>query len=219
MSQTQPRSKSSPAESTTTPQRGPTARQRRIEEQRQRIEAHQKEQRRKRLSIAAGIIVVVLAIIAGFWFLMPKPVAAQGHQVPIEGNRQHEPQGTPIQYRNRPPSSGDHYDQTAPYGVTQTPVATGNWVHNLEHGAVVVLYRPDLCDGDCVNVLRDTYNSAPSSQLFPGYKKMIVTPYTDMDHAVATVAWGWLDEMDQPDKDRILAFYRAHVDRGPEQAL
>jgi hypothetical protein len=48
---------------------------------------------------------------------------------------------------------------------------------------------------------------------------MVVTPYTEMDHAVATVAWGWLDEMDQPDKDRILAFYRAHVDRGPEQAL
>jgi hypothetical protein len=43
-----------------------------------------------------------------------------------------------------------------------------------------------------------------------------------MDHAIDAVAWGWLDEMDQTnpvDKDRILAFYRAHVDRGPEQAL
>ena len=217
MSQTQPTSK--PVASTTAVQRGPTARQRRIEEQRRRIEQHQREQRRKRLTIGAGIAVAVVVLIAAVWYLFPKPVAAQGHQVPIEGQRQHQPQGTPINYRNRPPSSGDHYDQTAPYGVTSTPVATGNWVHNLEHGAVVVLYRPDLCDDSCVSTLRDTYNSAPSSQLFPGYKKMIVTPYTDMDHAVATVAWGWLDEMDQPDKDRILAFYRAHVDRGPEQAL
>ena len=214
MSQTQPK-----ANSVETAQRGPTARQRRIEEQRRRIEAHHKEERRKRLSIAGAIIVAVLVVIAAAWFLLPKPAAAQGHQVPIEGNRQHEPQGTPIQYRNRPPSSGDHYDQPSTYGVFQAPVPTGNWVHNLEHGAVVVLYRPDLCDASCVNAVRDTYNSAPSSQLFPGYKKMIVTPYTDMDHAVATVAWGWLDEMDQADKDRILAFYRAHVDRGPEQAL
>jgi hypothetical protein len=163
--------------------------------------------------------VAVVVLIAAVCYLFPKPVAAQGRQVPTDGTRQHQPQGTPMTYRNRPPSSGDHYDQTAPYGVTSTPVAAGNWVHNLEHGAVVVLYRPDLCDDSCVSTLRDTYNSAPSSQLFPGYKKMIVTPYTDMDHAVATVAWGWVDEMDQPDKDRILAFYRAHVDRGPEQAL
>jgi hypothetical protein len=58
--------------------------------------------------------------------------------------------------------------------------------------------------------------------LFPGTRKMLVIPYQDMDHAVASVAWGWVDEMDTTapvDKDRILAFYRAHVDKGPEQAL
>jgi len=48
---------------------------------------------------------------------------------------------------------------------------------------------------------------------------MVVQSYQDMDHAVAVVAWGWLDEMDLPDKERVLAFYRAHVDRGPESAL
>jgi hypothetical protein len=196
-----------------------TSRQRRIDEQRRRIEDHQRDQRRKRLRLGGIIVVAVVVIAAGLWLLLPKPVAAQGHQVPIEGNRQHMPQGSAINYRNRPPSSGDHYDQPYSYGVAASQVPTGNWVHNLEHGAVVVLYRPDLCDDSCVSVLRDSYNSAPSSQLFPGYKKMVVTPYTDMDHAVATVAWGWLDEMDAVDKDRVLAFYRAHVDHGPEQAL
>ena len=196
-----------------------TSRERRIQEQRRRIETLHREQRRKRMTIGGIAVAGALAVIAAVIFLMPRPTAAQGHQVPIEGNRQHVSQGQPIQYRNRPPSSGDHYDQPWNYGVSDQQVPTGNWVHNLEHGGIVVLYRPDLCDQTCVGQLRDTYNSAPSSQLFPGYRKMVVTPYPDMDHAIATVAWGWVDEMDVVDKDRILAFYRAHVDRGPEQAL
>jgi hypothetical protein len=40
-----------------------------------------------------------------------------------------------------------------------------------------------------------------------------------MDYAVTSAAWGWVDEMDQPDPARIVAFYREHVDRGPEDAL
>jgi len=196
-----------------------TSRQRRIEEQRKKIETARSQQRRKRVVWGAGIILVVAIAIAALVLLLPKPVAAQGHQVPIEGNRQHVAQGTVIPYRNRPPSSGDHYDQPAGYGFFQREIPTGNWVHDLEHGGIVVLYRPDLCDDTCQSQLQDVYNSAPSSALFPGTRKMLVVPYQDMDHAIATVAWGWLDEMDQFDKDRILAFYKAHVDKGPEQAL
>ena len=163
--------------------------------------------------LVAAVLVALVVVFA------PRPAAAQGRQVPIEGNRQHVAQGTVVQYRNRPPSSGDHYDTPAGYGFFQREIPTGNWVHDLEHGGIVVLYRPDLCDQACQTQLQDTYNSAPSSQLFPGTRKMLVGPYQDMDHAVAVVAWGWIDEMDAFDKDRILAFYRAHVDKGPEQAL
>jgi len=196
-----------------------TSRQRRIEEQRRKIETARSQERRKRMVWFGAIVIIVAIAIAGLIFLMPKPVAAQGHQVPIEGNRQHVAQGTNVPYRNRPPSSGDHYDQPAGYGFFQRDIPTGNWVHDLEHGGIVVLYRPDLCDQTCQNQLQDTYNSVPSSALFPGTRKMLVVPYTDMDHEIATVAWGWLDEMDAFDKDRITAFYKAHVDKGPEQAL
>jgi hypothetical protein len=199
-----------------------TSRQRRIEEQRRKIDALRSQQRRRRMlwglaAVGLAAVLIVLALI----FIKP-PVAAQGRQVPIEGNRQHVPQGQPIPYRNRPPSSGDHYDQPAGYGFFQREIPTGNWVHDLEHGGIVVLYRPDLCDQSCQSQLQDVYNSAPTSAIFPGTRKMLVVPYQDMDHAIAAVAWGWVDEMDQTqpvDKDRIIAFYRAHVDRGPEQAL
>lgn len=196
-----------------------TSRQRRIEEQRRKIENVRGQQRRKGMMVG-GVAVLIAAVLIGLVVMfMPRPVAAQGRQVPIEGNRQHVPQGTVIDYKNRPPSSGDHYDQTSGYGVFQREVPAGNWVHTLEHGGIVVLYRPDLCDASCQTVLQSAYNDAPSSQMFPGQRKMAVIPYSDMDHQIATVAWGWIDEMDSPDKDRVLAFYRAHVDRGPEQAL
>ncbi|MBV9172593.1 MAG: DUF3105 domain-containing protein [Chloroflexi bacterium] len=197
-----------------------TSRQRRIEEQRRKIEAHRQDQRRRRLIWVGVAVVVALALLVIGSFLYRPPVQAQGHQVPIEGNRQHVPQGSEVDYRNRPPSSGDHYDNPAGYAFypPNRQVPTGNWVHNLEHGATVVLYRPDLCDSTCQGQLQDVFNSASASSYFPGIKKIVITPYTDMDHAIATVAWGWLDEMDQVDKDRILAFYKAHLDKGPELA-
>ena len=196
-----------------------SSRQRRIEEQRRKIDAARALQRRKRIMWVIPIVLIAAVLVALLVVFVPRPAAAQGRQVPIEGNRQHVGQGTVVQYRNRPPSSGDHYDQPAGYGFFQREIPTGNWVHDLEHGGIVVLYRPDLCDQACQTQLQDTYNSAPSSALFPGTRKMLVGPYQDMDHAVAVVAWGWIDEMDAFDKDRILAFYRSHVDKGPEQAL
>jgi hypothetical protein len=196
-----------------------SSRQRRIDDQRRKIEAVRSQQRRKRFMLGGAAVVVAAVLIAAVVILLPRPVSAQGRQVPIEGNRQHVAQGTVVPYRNRPPSSGDHYDTPAGYGFFQREIPSGNWVHDLEHGGIVALYRPDLCDQACQSQLQDAYTSAPSSALFPGTRKLLVTPYQDMDHAIAVVAWGWIDELDAFDKDRVLAFYRAHVDRGPEQAL
>jgi hypothetical protein len=144
-------------------------------------------------------------------------VAAQGRQVPIEGDRQHVAQGADVAYRNRPPSPGDHYPTPAGYGVFTRDIPLGNLVHALEHGGIVVYYRPDLCDQGCQDQLRQAYNSAPRSRQY-GVVKMVVAPWQDMDHAVTSAAWRWVD-MDQADSERIVAFYRAHVDRGPEDAL
>ena len=116
------------------------------------------------------------------------------------------------------PSSGDHYPTPAGYGVFTREIAGGNPVHTLEHGGIVVYYRPDLCQQACVAQLQRAYSSAPKSQRY-GVVKMVVTPWSDVDQVITMAAWGWVDPMDAPDVDRILAFYREHVDRGPEDAL
>jgi hypothetical protein len=127
----------------------------------------------------------MLLVVGAAVLVMSRPATAErGRQVPIEGNRQHVNQGTDMPYRNRPPSSGDHYPSPAGYGVFTRTIPAGNLVHALEHGAIVVYYRPDLCDQACVEQLRQAYNSAPRSRTY-GVVKMVVAPWQDMDHAAA----------------------------------
>jgi hypothetical protein len=157
--------------------------------------------------------VAVAAVI----LLMPKGVASQMHQVQTFPDT-HYPEGAPIPTNQwlRPPSSGPHWEtlpQPQEYRMydTSAPLPPGRYVHMLEHGAVVVLYRPDLCDSACVEQLGQFYDSAPRSSLVP-VRHLAITPYQDMDHAIAVVAWGWIDEMDQFDRDRIMADFKSKVD-------
>ena len=202
-----------------------TSRQRRIEEQRRKIEAVRTEQRRKRLIWLAAIILVVAVAVVALVVLMPHgtAVASQMRQVPTQpGN--HLDEGTPLNasmWGTRPPTSGVHYatvPQPQEYRMYDTPLTPGRWVHMLEHGAVVVLYRQDLCDAGCVQQLGSFYDSAPRSSI-PGIgiRHLAVTPYQDMDHAIAVVAWGYIDEIDvgandQVDTDRIMADFKSKVD-------
>ena len=141
-----------------------TPRQRRIEEQRAKIETMRHGYQRRRLRWGGLILVAFAAVVAVSVLFLRPPTDPQGHQVPMEGNRQHNPAGTAIQYKNRPPSSGDHYDQPWGYGVVEREVATGSWVHTLEHGGIVILYNcPNNSCPDVVNQLRDVYSSARDS--------------------------------------------------------
>jgi hypothetical protein len=191
-----------------------SSRQRRIEEQRRKIEAARGEQRRKRLTWLVGIIVVVALALVVLILMLPRSASAsQMRQVTTE-TATHIDEGAPLTYAHRPPSSGMHYGtlpQPQEYRMYDTPLTPGRWVHMLEHGAVVVLYRPDLCDDACVQQLGKFYDSAPRSNLV-GVRHLAITPYQDMDHAIAVVAWGYIDEMDQVDTDRITSDFKAKVD-------
>ena len=138
-----------------------------------------------------------------------KPVADEG--------RNHIPDTQQPQYKHYPPASGPHYDEPANWGAYARPLPEGRWVHNLEHGGVVVLYKcPSGCP-DLVKQLEDFYATAPQSTHWKEVK-LVVTPYDKMEHQLAIVAWDWVDELDAFDRDRLLKFYNGHLDRGPEDA-
>ena len=81
-----------------------SSRQKRIEEQRRKIDAVRIQQRRRRM-IWGAIIIVVVAIAAGLVVLFfPRPVSGSMRQVVTEAAT-HVDEGAPLTYHNRPPSS------------------------------------------------------------------------------------------------------------------
>ena len=132
--------------------------------------------------------------------------------------RAHVPRGTPIDYGARPPIGGPHYNGWYPsYGVVEQSVSAGLWVHNLEHGAIVLLYRCENGCADLVARLRAFHAALPKGRnARSGAARLLATPYAEMDHRIAVVAWGQLLELDDFDPERVEAFYLEHLDRGPE---
>lgn len=46
-----------------------------------------------------------------------------------------------IEYKDNPPSSGKHFEIPIKWGVYATEQPTEHWVHNLEHGQIVITYK------------------------------------------------------------------------------
>jgi hypothetical protein len=181
------------------------------------------EARKRALIGRTAVIVIAIALVGAltvaafttsFFGLMTAPI---GRAMPL-GKADHVAEGTPIEYTSRPPTSGPHFASWYPsYGVVEQPVPAGNWVHNLEHGAIVVLYNcPDGCP-DLVAQLKELHANLPKGRnARGGVARMLAVPYADMDHRIAVTAWGRLLELDQFDADQIQRFYEAYIDRGPE---
>ncbi len=161
--------------------------------------------------LLAGVVVV--AINTSLFGLAAPQI---GRAMPVE-KAEHVPDGTVISYRTRPPTSGAHYDAPSPsYGMAEQEVPPGNWVHNLEHGAIVLLYNcPSGCP-DLVAQIKDLYASLPRGRNGRLGGRLLAVKYADMDHKLAVAAWGRLLELDDFDPDQIRKFYDAYIDRGPE---
>lgn len=140
-----------------------------------------------------------------------------GRKMPVSGS-DHIREGTIPVYQTRPPTSGPHYPTWEPnYGVHEKEVPVGKWVHNLEHGGIVLLYK---CSMDCPNRLsefRELHASLPKGRNAQrGNARLLIVPYADMGRTFAVVAWGRLLELDEFDPEQITEFYEAFIDRGPE---
>jgi len=171
-------------------------------------------QKAETVSLPIAALVLILVTSGVFTSLLTPSV---GQTVPIEA-ADHVPENSQITWKNRPPSSGPHYPVWSQnYGVLEQGLAPGYWVHNLEHGAVAVLYNcPDGCP-DIVQQLKDLYPNLPKGRNSRGGQpRVLIVPYTDMDTKIAAVAWGWLLKLDSVDADKLTRFVEARIDRGPE---
>lgn len=140
-------------------------------------------------------------------------------QQAIEG-RVHIPVCSAVEYGTKPPSSGNHYPVWAAYGVYTAPVPEGYWVHNLEHGTIVISYNCTGCENDiaaAATMLSGLPNDPECVSLGEGvFRRSLMTPDPYLDVPFAASAWGWTLRASCFDADAFQAFALAHYNQGPE---
>ncbi len=178
-----------------------------------RLEELRKEQAaqdRKRKFLIAGITIpVLLAIIIGTFLVIKNASDA----TKIDGlktydglTRNHVT--TAPKYPQTPPVGGDHLAIWQNCGVYASPIADGNGVHSLEHGAVWITYQPTLPAAQIAKLA-----AAAKGQLF-----LLVSPYPNLPAPVVASAWGkqvYLDNADDPRLEKFINAYQ-HGPQTPE---
>ena len=130
----------------------------------------------------------------------------------------HVAQCTPITYATNPPTSGSHYGLWASWRAYADRVPRGFWVHNLEHGGVVVTYNcPTGCAAE-VAALTAFLDARPADPLCvaPIRNRFVVTPDPLLDTRFAASAWGASLRSDCFDLAALGSFIDAHYVQAPE---
>lgn len=118
----------------------------------------------------------------------------------IEAGDPHDP------YNSNPPTSGPHTSSIST-GVYTRAFPDENLIHNLEHGHIWLSYR-DADDSEALSMLRSLQSQ------FPGL--VVVTYRPENDARVTAAAWLRLLNLDELNRDEILAFVVRHVNNAPE---
>ncbi len=134
--------------------------------------------------------------------------------------REHTAQGASVRFDYCPPASGRHYN----LGSGLAPLARRfyepdvnfppqHWIHNLEHGYTVILYRGDPGAAALEELRRVMDEASPSDWNLTNCgtgvdNKVIVIRFDDMDPGVncAAVSWDRALLQEQLDADELIAF-------------
>jgi hypothetical protein len=231
-----------PTGTATRPVGGTRVRAGRRERQRSAYKPSFLERYRTPLFVLATIVGVVL--IGGFVFVsasspayactqewVPTPTAAPtagatpalGYVQPDMGQR-HVPVGEKVTYTYCPPASGMHYNragagpiQPRVYGPSDAVIPQG-WIHNLEHGALVVLYTgtSEGATPEGQTALKAFYDAFPKSPLC-GFDKGAIGPviarFDQMATQYAAIVWGRVLPLDKFEPAEILAFWNQWGER------
>ena len=160
---------------------------------------------RRLLYIIAGTGIAALAIVLGIVFLaggggdddLAATMQEAGCQLKTVqaavGDHSAELDATSNpKWNTDPPTSGPHNDVPAVYGEYDTPLKIAQVVHNLEHGAVFVLYGPQVPQAT-VQQLRDFYNEDT--------RGLLLAPYPKLKDKIALGAWTVPDDFEAGDTD------------------
>jgi type II secretory pathway pseudopilin PulG len=124
----------------------------------------------------------------------------------------HVPQGSALNFRTDPPTSGAHYSRPTDPGFYDSVQNPGNLVHALEHGIVVVYY--DRPGDDVMRILQEW-----AAQFTNPWAGMIVAPKPGIGREVILTAWTKMLRLERFDEAAAAAFIDKYRGRGPEKPV
>ena len=186
-----------------------------------------------------AIVAVVALVAVGFYVfqsaaapayacttidtVQPAQPGQLGQVQPDQGNG-HVQTGDKVTYAVCPPASGKHVNrvgfgplQPRVYGPEDDSTPNG-WVHNLEHGALVLLYSCDrgACDDAGLAAL-DAFDAGfPASALCglpPGTVGPVVARFEQMPTRYAALVWDRVLYLDTLDSPQIYDFFLRYAER------
>ena len=187
---------------------------------------------RFRTPIIAVAVIAVLVVVGAFVFTsasspayacttvdtVQEPVEDELGQIQPDMGNTHVSAGDKVTYAVCPPASGKHvnrsgYGPLAPrvYGPDDNSAPNG-WVHNLEHGGLVLLYSCDqgACDAASLEQLASFNSGFPASaicQIPAGVVGPVVARFEQMPTKYAALIWNRVLYMDELDPQAVYDFY------------
>ena len=193
----------------------------------------QVEAERRRTYVIIAVFAVLVIGGGGLLYFLVNPPSFGGstasttakkvgtvQTIPEEG-RTHITRPTLATYKHQPPSSGSHYSDSGaprPWGAVQTELLPEEFIHNLEHGGIVLVYQCSggECDSD-FQAAQALFNTLPKDTAF-NEVKFLSTPYQEMKPKAALLAWDHeQDFTGVPSLADATAFYQQFVDQAPEK--
>jgi len=174
---------------------------------------------------------------ASFWEPGPTPTTAPSATPNLgyfqdDMGHNHVAVGASVKYTFCPPASGNHYNAAGVagpiparlYGPNEKKVPQ-NWVHNLEHGALVLLYKcggtSDPCSADgqqALGALVANFPISPICKIPPGTLSPVIARFDDMKFPYAALVWDEVLPLQTLDLDQVRAFFLQHAEQlNPEK--
>lgn len=170
----------------------------------------------EKLKFPLIIVVIVVALLGVYAYsTRNKPAPAQRLGVEHEDQgRDHiqEPKADFV-YNSNPPSSGPHYSQPARWGESGQTLPDFQAVHNLEHGGILVAYKPDL-PKDQIDKLRALLYEKSQPNFIP--TKVLMMPRAANEAPISLASWRRTLDLQEFNEETVVQFYLTNVGKSPE---
>jgi Protein of unknown function (DUF3105) len=171
-------------------------------------EAKKAAARKQRLKTGAIAVLGVAVVLAIGFFIVRKAFPPELPGVAGQQNfgRTHSVNGQQVNYGTATPTSGQHAGNSARCGIFGQEIPPEFAVHSLEHGSVVIWYRPDL-DPGVITDLAGIVNQFDD--------RVVMSPNSLLTDPIVATSWVRLKAYDGADPE-IAEYIETYRGRGPE---